>query len=250
MYWIYLSPHLDDAVYSCGGLIHQQVLRGSRVEIWTLFAGQPGQGDVSDFARQLHARWDSGPDPVTLRREEDAEACGLIGANPRHFGYLDCIYRRDPQSGKYMYQSDQDLFGGIHSGDQKLLDQLVSTLLEEIPDNCAVAAPLGIGNHVDHSLVRKAASRLNREVVYYPEYPYLRDPDGRSTLDYLDHSPEWEADCYSLSKISVLSWIAAAAAYRSQLSSFWIDREQMEVEIQKMIKEGGVGTLWKTLEEA
>lgn len=249
MNWIYLSPHLDDAVYSCGGLIYQQVLQGSRVEVWTLFAGQPGEGDVSDFARQLHARWDSGSDPVTLRREEDAEACGIIGANPRHFDYLDCIYRRDPQFGKFMYQSDQDLFGGIHSGDQKLLGQLVSSLQKEIPDHCTVAAPLGIGNHVDHDLVRKATSRLDREVVYYADYPYLRDPDGISTLQYMAGSADWDEMRIELSSGAIREWISAAAAYRSQLSSFWEDQKDLEAEIQTLARGDWGGTLWKTLEE-
>ncbi len=250
MNWIYLSPHLDDAVFSCGGLIHQQIREGSRVQIWTLCAGQPAAEHLSEFARQLHARWDSGPDPVALRREEDAAACGLLGAVPRHFDFLDCIYRRDPQSGNFMYQSDQDLFGGIHSGDGKFLDQLVTALLEEIPENYYVAAPLGIGNHVDHSLVRKAASRLECEVFYFADFPYLREPDGISTLQYMAGSPDWGEMRSDLSSGAIQGWISAASAYRSQLSSFWKDREQLAAEIQKMIREDVAGTLWKTLEDA
>jgi len=39
MRWIYLSPHFDDAVLSCGGLIFDQTCGGTAVEIWTVFAG-------------------------------------------------------------------------------------------------------------------------------------------------------------------------------------------------------------------
>jgi len=41
MHWIYLSPHLDDAVLSCGGIIWQQVQSGHQVEIWTICAADP-----------------------------------------------------------------------------------------------------------------------------------------------------------------------------------------------------------------
>jgi LmbE family N-acetylglucosaminyl deacetylase len=33
MRWIYLSPHFDDAVLSCGGLIFDQAQAGTPVEI-------------------------------------------------------------------------------------------------------------------------------------------------------------------------------------------------------------------------
>jgi hypothetical protein len=35
MRWIYLSPHLDDAALSAGGLIYEQTQAGIQVEIWT-----------------------------------------------------------------------------------------------------------------------------------------------------------------------------------------------------------------------
>ncbi len=205
--------------------------------------------NLSDYARQLHARWDSRPDPVKIRREEDAAACGLLGAAPRHFDYLDCIYRRDPQSGKFMYQSDQDLFGGVHSGDEDLLEELVSALLEEIPENSTVAAPLGIGNHVDHNLVRKAASRLGCEVYYYGDFPYLQEPDGISTLQYLAGSPDWGEMRTDLSSGAIQRWISGASAYHSQLSSFWEYKKELEEDIQILAWGDWGGTLWKTLEE-
>jgi len=39
MRWIYISPHFDDAVLSCGGLIWEQTHKGITVEIWTVCAG-------------------------------------------------------------------------------------------------------------------------------------------------------------------------------------------------------------------
>ena len=39
MRWVYLSPHLDDAVFSAGGLIYEQAQGGLPVEIWTYNLG-------------------------------------------------------------------------------------------------------------------------------------------------------------------------------------------------------------------
>ena len=70
MAWIYLSPHFDDAVLSCGGLIWEQVRRGERVEIWTVCAGAIPPGPLSPFAAELHARWGTGMASVEARRAE------------------------------------------------------------------------------------------------------------------------------------------------------------------------------------
>ena len=53
---VYLSPHLDDAVLSCGGMIHRQAQAGERVVVVTVCAGDPPPGPLSDFARSLHER--------------------------------------------------------------------------------------------------------------------------------------------------------------------------------------------------
>src|ERR1019366_2525021 len=45
------------------------------------------------------------------------------------------------------------------------------------PGPALVLAPLGVGGHVDHVLVRTAAERSGARVVYYSDFPYnQRDP--------------------------------------------------------------------------
>ncbi|MBN2499463.1 MAG: PIG-L family deacetylase, partial [Anaerolineales bacterium] len=55
---IYLSPHLDDVALSCGGLVWEQAQAGMAVEVWSVCAGDPPPGELSEYARSLHARWD------------------------------------------------------------------------------------------------------------------------------------------------------------------------------------------------
>ena len=68
MHWIFLSPHYDDAALSCGGIIWEAVRRGAQVSIWTVCAATPPTGQLSPFAEELHARWETGPQAPLQRR--------------------------------------------------------------------------------------------------------------------------------------------------------------------------------------
>lgn len=94
MHWIYFSPHFDDAVLSCGGLIAHQTRQGHTVEIWTLCGGDLPRGPYTAFVEELHARWETAENAVVLRRAEDRLACGRLRAAPRHFPIPDSVYRR------------------------------------------------------------------------------------------------------------------------------------------------------------
>ena len=52
---IFLSPHFDDAVYSCGGTIGVQVSDGLRPLVITVFGGAPTSPlQLSPFAANIH----------------------------------------------------------------------------------------------------------------------------------------------------------------------------------------------------
>ena len=52
---IFLSPHFDDAVYSCGGTIGVQVSAGLRPLVITVFGGAPASPvEFSPFAAEIH----------------------------------------------------------------------------------------------------------------------------------------------------------------------------------------------------
>ena len=72
---VYLSPHLDDAVFSCGGVIYQQTSMGDEVLVVTICAGEPMTDQLSPFAQGLHERWGIDQASVEVRREEDLRAC-------------------------------------------------------------------------------------------------------------------------------------------------------------------------------
>jgi len=216
---VYLSPHLDDAALSCGGLIHQQACRGQRPQVITLLAGLPDYAELSPFAADMHLRWGQPVDPVSVRRCEDALAMAYLGAEYQHWDYLDCIYRRDPDGASFLYTSESALFGAIQHEELALVRDLTARLQSSFsPAMTRFYAPL-FGKHVDHRIALQAALALRRigfEVEFYSDYPYAEDPDVvRHALS------EWTtlplARLVTLSVEDLKSRIGAILQYRSQL---------------------------------
>jgi LmbE family N-acetylglucosaminyl deacetylase len=244
---IYLSPHLDDAVFSCGGWIWEQVQRGQEVEIWTIFAGDPPPGDLSDLARSIHQSWNLTENVVETRREEDQEACRILGAGARYFPFPDCIYRFSEDEEPF-YQQGEDIFGGLDPREADLIDQVSFALKENLPEEGELIIPLAIGNHVDHEVTRKAATRLGRCLSYYTDYPYARDPEGAQIIQIMENSREWQADQLPISAPGMDLWWRAARAYGSQISTFWEDESDLRKEISEFSRNLGGFRLWKDVE--
>lgn len=242
MYWIYLSPHLDDAVFSCGGLIWQQATAGERVEVWTICAGDPPEGELSPLAKALHARWQIGLNPAAARRTEDAAACRRLGAFYHHFSLPDCIYRRSARTNEPVVALDEDLFAPLHPDEAGLPALLAEQLTLALPAGSQVACPLTLGGHMDHRLVRSAAEQLNRPLWYYADYPYAAQP-GAAAQGF--PSDGLQERCFGLETPALAAWQAAAGEYGSQISTFWAGRGAMIGALEAFYRKGGGSCLWK-----
>ena len=124
--FIYLSPHLDDAVLSCGGQIYQHTKMDRSILIVSITAGDPPTSSLSNFARSLHQRWQTPSEAVAIRRAEDQLACVRLGADYLHWNLLDCIYRQNPHTGQPLYSSEEALFGTLHPVEATLVKQLAN----------------------------------------------------------------------------------------------------------------------------
>lgn len=176
---IFLSPHLDDVVYSCGGTLAVQVSNGLTPLVITVFGGIPSAGlEVSPFAFDIHRKMGAANQDVativTNRRQEDATALEYLHANYIWLDYLDAIYRGNPP----YYTSQEALIGGdVYPADISIERELAQTLLslhQRLPDTVWYA-PLGIGRYVDHQIVASAADRLIEQganVKFYEDFTY------------------------------------------------------------------------------
>lgn len=243
---LFLSPHLDDAVLSCGGLIHQLAARGDQVEILTIMAGDP-PANLPDtpLVNDLHRRWGLGRQPMQARRDEDADALAYVKATGRYLDTPDCPYRVG-RDGQALYPTNNDLFGEIHPEDPAL------SLMFTVPKGItAVYAPLGVGGHVDHLVVNTLAKRLAERVAifFYEDYPYsantgeaariTHDPDiqivGNRAVEIALARFERPLSAYNilLSEDDIDAKIDAVACYKSQISTFWDDTIAMEDSIRE-----------------
>ncbi len=222
MEWIYLSPHLDDIALSCGGLVWQQSQSGEVVQVWSVCAGDPPGESVSQFAESLHNRWSMGHEAAELRRSEDAASCAEMGAMYRHFSWPDCIYRLGPENSPYvgvpLYDSEESLWLPVHPAENVVIQQIRAELNKLIPTNSQIVCPLTLGGHVDHRLTRQAAELLGRRMWYYADYPYALEKSEE--LDKL-RQEGWKESRHSINRDGLEAWIAAVAAHRSQISTFW-----------------------------
>lgn len=171
---VYLSPHLDDAALSCGGMIAEQTGRGERALVVTLCTSAPAaEGPFSDLALEFHREWGLAPDQVVAARlREEQAAVALLGADSLWAGMLDAIYRHPAA-----YHGRNTLFG-TPAPDDPLLPAARDYLAElraRLPA-ASFYAPLGVGSHVDHLLTHEAASVLGPGLLYYEDFPYAARP--------------------------------------------------------------------------
>lgn len=129
---VVVSPHLDDAVLSCGGLLGARP--GSTVV--TVYTGVPDAADLlTDWDRRCG--FGSAAEAMRERRREDARAMAIVRGHGLALGFLDS---------QYIACADAGLLA--------LTEALMRTLAELRPD--AVAIPLGL-LHADHVRVSDAA---------------------------------------------------------------------------------------------
>jgi len=211
----------------------------------TIMAGDPPETlPDTPIVRELHQRWQAGSKPVSIRREEDTASAQVIGANVAHREFTDCVYRQ--VNGKALYPSEESLFGEI-APDDPLPDNLsVESLLLPLlfPGVNTLYAPLGVGHHVDHQIVRNWALEIrerhpNMTVYFYEEYPYTRNQSAieaakanlPASLTLTQHQQRFDF-------VAISAKIQAISCHRSQLSTFWANQHAMIQEVKEMFNIG------------
>ncbi len=180
-----MSPHLDDAVLSCGALLAQ--LAGQHpVTVTTVFTAAAPRPWSLPARKQLRALGGvDAEDFFAQRRAEDTEVLAGLGATAVHLGFRDALFRRGRRGPTYPVFRFDAARGRVASCDAGLAAE-VSARVGAIARASAcgvILAPLGIGRHVDHLITRRAAQQLGGpiRIVYYSDFPYSRTavPDPR-----------------------------------------------------------------------
>ncbi|WP_337059687.1 PIG-L deacetylase family protein [Kineococcus sp. G2] len=194
--YVFLSPHLDDAVLSCGNLL-LALGEGADVTVCTLFTEQstPHTASARAYLRQCGAG--SAAQLYARRRAEDAGVLARVRATRVHAGLDDALFRKRsgaaaarlarllPELGHVYPTYRWHVAAGRVSRADRHVVRAVSEVVERLaaPAPTVLVAPLGVGRHVDHVLVRDVAARVGGDVLYYADLPYAlrQEPDAAFT---------------------------------------------------------------------
>ncbi len=186
---IVLSPHLDDAVLSCGALMNHARTETS-VTVVTFFT-EGGEPPYTYGARRyLHKTRDRHANSLFLaRRAEDQAVLEGAGISYVHVGLKEILFRRriQPLLNQFPWASRlipelsyayptlhlHVLRGGISPDDLSTIRCILDTIDRlSLESSTLFLAPLGVGGHKDHILVRTGAELSRKRVAYYSDFPY------------------------------------------------------------------------------
>ena len=208
---LFLSPHLDDAAFSCAGSLLTLKNAGWDICHCTVFTASVP--NPQGFA--LRCQTDKGIAPdvdyMALRRREDITFAQVMGVSDvRHWDFAEAPHRG--------YESPAALFAGVRDGDEvwKPIAEALANLVSEL-DPPQVFAPQGLGNHADHLQVIAAVRDTIAEdlVCWYRDTPYaIREPDARPSPLL---PPDLEDLGTMLPEDVMARKFAGACAYESQI---------------------------------
>ena len=256
---LFLSPHCDDVALSCGGRASQLAAAGETVRVLTVMSGLAPDDDLSPFARAHHSRWGRPGDRVAarqLRLAEDACALDALGVQGDYLDWLDAIYRKEGgRRGAWLYTSNDTLFAPLHPSERPLAERLADDILAYLgPERGGIVyAPLAVGSHVDHQLVRHASLLLWQRglaVRFYEELPYAEEAGRVAAALSEPAGTLWVGEVYRLDERALAARVAAVGCYVSQLVGLFGDATSYPQRVRAYAEKVGAGAgpaerLWR-----
>jgi len=176
--YIFFSPHIDDAVLSCGGLIAS--LKGKKilvVDIFTNFLGEKYSKHAKYYLKSL--KFADASEYFTARKEEEKKAARILNFDFYFCNFPEAIFRFEKKIifNNFFYKNTEQLLSGINKRDKKIIFLVKKRVDDILKDsrtrNGKIYFPLGIGNHADHKILNKIGLSLkNKNIFFYQDFPY------------------------------------------------------------------------------
>ncbi|MFD4025786.1 PIG-L deacetylase family protein [Streptomyces sp. NPDC058576] len=205
-----ISPHLDDAVFSAGGVLALLARRGWHVRVVTCFTASVDDPCPFALSTQLDKGLSADVDYMALRRAEDHAA-------QEKLGLLAPIHLPLPEAPHRGYNSPRELFMPPHR-DDRAAAELPRLLRRHLQFADLVLAPQAIGNHLDHVITAQAvaAEAPPSRTVWWRDMPYAAhapNPDSGSSRGERSETSEVTCDIGAV----LADKAAAAQCYTTQL---------------------------------
>lgn len=196
----FISPHLDDAILSCGDLLSK--LSGgvniTVVNVFTEASCGPYTLSANNFLKQCNYR-----DAFELfkeRREEDKRIWDELGVKIINLGFIDAQWRKKDRLN--FFQRKASIFvpefshiyptyrwhvakGEVSKWDNGMIDNIKKEILNIVntKERYLIFCPLAVGSHVDHVLVKDCCLEVfGKNVILWSDFPY-NDKGGSDLLD-------------------------------------------------------------------
>lgn len=196
----FISPHLDDAMLSCGDLIrtlaHESQI--TVINVFTEISPPPLTFSAKAFIKQCGKI-----DAIELfkqRREEDYIVYKSIGVNVKNLGFIDAQWRKKGKLNfvqkklSYILPEIIHIYpvyrwhivnGKISIWDKKMMENIKISILDIINKNAnyLVFCPIGVGGNVDHRIVRNCCLDIfDKNIILWSDFPY----NSKHKLDFKD----------------------------------------------------------------
>lgn len=203
-----VSPHLDDAVFSAGGIAATLAAQGMHVVMVTAFTRSVHPASGFALACQRDKGLSDDIDYMALRRAEDVLAAEALGVGQP-------VWLDLPEAPHRGYDSPAALFAGPHSGDD-VAARLTPLLVPLIAAADIVLAPRGLGSHVDHGRVIRAVLDAGvRKIGWWEDTPYVLRVTGARSDEALPAA--LRSVTIAITEEALARKIKAACAYASQI---------------------------------
>jgi LmbE family N-acetylglucosaminyl deacetylase len=186
---VVLSPHLDDAVLSCGALMNY-ARKDMSVTVATFFTeGGAPPYTISARCYLRQTRCSDANKLYLARRSEDRAVLEGVTISYLHVGLTEALFRRRtrpllsrlPWAGRLIPELSHIyptyrlhiIRGGISPHDASTLHRIHDAIDKlSLQSATLFLAPLAVGGHIDHILVRTGAELSQKRVAYYSDFPY------------------------------------------------------------------------------
>lgn len=232
----FVSPHLDDAAFSAGGLIYYL---SDKVDIIVINVfTNSGDGKNTLSAKAYLEQCQVG-DPKRLfdhRIAEDYRALTKIDVRIHNLDYTDALWREIKHPGvirkligKFIPELNRlyptyrfnVISGKFAKEDEKFIYEIGNKIKSIIKDeNVKIFCPIGFGNHVDHILVRDICHEFfDDRLVYWSDIPYCLQSSKINNFIKNNHLKKYIFEINAENKIKICE------SYVSQISQTIKDKK-------------------------
>ncbi|MFA6502053.1 MAG: PIG-L family deacetylase [Parachlamydiales bacterium] len=207
---MFISPHLDDAVFSSGGLMIDLRSKGVPITVINIFTRSDGQDSISAKRYISQCGYTNSKKLYEDRVHEDKSVLNSIGIEVINLGFVDALWRKRkeniflnylskiiPEIGliypTYRWHVTKGIVSPLDGNNKKDIVKSVQSV-RQYKEAKYIFIPIGIGNHVDHLIVKDILDADNsKKIIFWADYPYIVRDMTQINLNFIreTYKPNW-----------------------------------------------------------